>query len=172
MKLFVANCSRQFQIFNYRLPEVPSPKAQGIEIGSQVRIGGEFAKPELDAVLKTLLMYGAKEQKVAADSEEVVPLVYSVDAPVRLLTIQKVIENNGDSLLRRGARFRKAAAIATSNQLAENVGGLQNFESSIEEEKQGDFRDRDPFAEGLRVAADSGPAQGPKPRAPRTRKAA
>lgn len=170
MFMFVANCSRQKQIVNYRLPENPSPKSQEVPMGGQVRLGGDLTTPQFAAVVEQLSRYGMTDVDRLSDGNGmVIPLVYS-RTPIPASTMRTVMQHNADILTSMGKEIRKRAAIATAETINEHMDGLQELKMSVEEESQGSFTDRDPLTEGLRVVRNEAPT--PEPKAPRRRKAA
>lgn len=172
MRIHVANCSKQVQIINYRLPEVASPRSQEVGLGRQEILGGDVTAPQFDALRVQFARYGFTDLSKVGDApaDMVIPLVFST-RPITSGDIQAVMRRNTEILEDRGKVIRRMAAVATAEHINQNMSGLRELSMSVEEDDQGSFTDRDPLAEGNKWVPDGRPAP-EAPRRGRGRKAA
>lgn len=161
-KLYVANCSQQNQSVNYRLIESVGVKQQTIEIGQQIILGGrDITDIQIDGIIEQLDPYGFFRADTIGKQHHYAGLVYSLDKPVSLDLMSRVIERNREILIHKGREIRQQAAVAVNNSLDENTGSAPDMlEMSVQEEKRGTGGDSstDPLSEGVRVTkhADRG----------------
>lgn len=170
MKLYIANCSAQNHVLNYRLKESPKIWTQPVTAGSQVLIGSaDLMSDQIDAIVEQLSQYGMVGVEDVKNSKRHIPLVYSVGKPVSGDIIRLAIFRNGGVLTERGVEARKAAAIATDKSLetfAQEAGlpAVDALSVSVEEVESGNMERTDqPIAEGIRIDK-TGTAGGPPPR--------
>lgn len=156
-KMFVANCTQQIQDFQYRLPERAEMLRQSIAIGGQIVLADDLRPMDVDAVKDQHERYNMIHVDRIGTVRAFVPLVYSLDRPVRSERIAEQVEANQLILVERGRKIRQDAAIAVNarveNQLAEDraEARLNQLEMSVVEENR-DPRDESPeVAEGVRV---------------------
>lgn len=155
-KLYVGNISAQNQVLNFRLPDSPKVIAQFIAIGRQETIGGknkELSDPEVDAFIAQMSAYGLRRaEDLNKFGEDVVPYIYSINAPIKYDTLIKAIEHNRETLKEAGHTRRKNAALGINAALSNNLP-LNELEMSVEEETSGSFASETPkpIAEGYRV---------------------
>lgn len=157
MKLYVANCSQQSQVINYRIIEFPRAMSQPCEIGQQIMIGrADLSLPQIENVIAQLRIYGlhtVEEVMTLRDPTITVPFVANIDKPVSTDMIQKVMHHNRGVLRLRGKKLREEAAIATSMKMSEMTpGAAQTLEMTIQEEKTGSLaHDDEIINEGMRI---------------------
>lgn len=164
MKLYIANCSQQSRVINYRIIEFPRAMTQPCEIGQQIMVGrADLSLPQIEGVVKDMRQYGlllVEEINALRNTDITIPFVASVDKPVTADMIQKVMWHNRGVLRLRGKKLREEAAIATSVKMGEMTpGAAQTLEMSIQEEKSGSLAHDDAVSEGYRIGTD-----GEKPR--------
>lgn len=171
MKLYIANCTQQTFMCNYRLIESPRPHAQPITAGGQIIVAKpDLNLPQIEDIIRQLRKYGLLTLEEASQlrrSDPPCTLACSIDKVISVETIQKIMLHNQGVLFLNGKRFREEAAIATSNQLGEmNRTAGETLEMTIQEEKpgSGDHSGVAPINEGLRI--DTGK---PRESAPRGR---
>lgn len=121
MKIFIANCTNQVQLFSCRILEERKPRTVAILLGRQVCLSGELTKEQVDEVVNQHVRYGLIPVTEAATWKAYAPLVFSVDRPVPSTLMNKRIELNKLVLKERGARFRREAAIAAATYIKNNV---------------------------------------------------
>jgi hypothetical protein len=161
-------------MFAYCIPEMAGVKTQAIRMGSQVPIPGELNPMQVDAIIEQHRIYGLVTVEEFERMKAFVPFVASVDRPVKMETIQRVMALNTGVLVKRGQDMRKEAAVAVNAAIEEITPSIETLEMSVEEERQGSFSDRDAMSEGVRVSRGFNPDGSPKdaPRRGRPRKAA
>lgn len=150
MRLYIANCSQQDHILNYRVPEISSPLTRPIPIGTQVNLG-DMTDPQNEAVIAQLRKYGLLSAGELSRANGVVPLVFSTGSPVKSEVMARVMAHNSGVLNMRGVEIRKEAAIAAAGRVAEISPSLKAFESSVVEESHGNGPASDPISEGFRI---------------------
>ena len=163
MKLYIANCSQQSQVINYRIIEFPRAMTQPCDIGQQIMVGSrDLSLPQIEGVIRDMRIYGlmtVEEVSALRNTSQTIPFVASVDKPVTTDTIQKVMLHNRGVLRLRGKKLREEAAIATSMKMSEMTpGAAQTLEMSIQEEKTGSLaHDDEIISEGVRISTDPTP---------------
>jgi len=155
-KLYVANCSQQNQSVNYRLIESIGVKQQTIEIGQQIILGGrDITDIQIDGIIEQLDPYGFFRADTIGKQHHYAGLVYSLDKPVSIDLMSRVIQRNREILIHKGREIRKEAAVAVNNALGDDHTGPapDMLEMSVQEEKRGTGADSstDPMNEGVRV---------------------
>jgi hypothetical protein len=166
-KMYVANCTNQVQQFVYRLPEIPAPRSQTIDIGRQVLLSGELTTKDIEAIIKQHSKYGFKsvqevEQKSNAGERPFVGLVYSLDKYINVEKIKRVLLLNHNVLILRGSQQRKAAAVAASDAINQQTEGTPLALKALElqAEEMADNKNPNPeFNEGVRVSSEETPTE-------------
>lgn len=148
MKLFIANLTKQHQIFLYRVLEESVPgghsRHQDIAIGTQVMLPSDFSTDQINAIIDHQKLYGIKSVEEAQQIKGFTGLVYSIGKPVQLNDegfVKDVLHHNDDTLTDRANDRRETTAAAiTSNmqQLGRERGApLQRTEVEQVEETTG-----------------------------------
>lgn len=151
-KVFVANCTKQPHDFIFRVPEENKTRMQRIMDGHQVPLSGEYDDKQIEAIVSHHAKYGLIRSDEVDRSKIFNGLCYSIDKPVPLGILMKVLDHNSKVLTERGQELRKEAAVAVSETLNKNTDNtLSNFEVDVVEEKKGS-EDGTGFEERLRVA--------------------
>lgn len=167
-RLYVANCTRRRHIFAYRIPDdenrLPQRDAaymQPIEPGGQVQIGGnrrEFSTPQINAIVEQQSIYGLIYVSDIGNTTDICDSCYSIDKPVSLEQIQRLITRNDQFLAVKGTRIREAAALAAHASIEQTLreqaipGNVNSLEMSVDEEERGSRPDDiKPVAEGVQV---------------------
>lgn len=167
MKMYVANCTQQVQDFIYRTIGSVTTRTQRIEIGSQVRLSGEFNTEDIDYIVSQHAKYGmvaASSIKNGPGSKKFVGVCYSVDKPVAVDSIQIAISLNTQVLIERGRETRQQAAVAVNNIIADQNTSLETLELSVVEEPKDGSEPK--VAEGHRVTERENPDRSPTPPEP------
>lgn len=157
MKLYIANCSQQSQVINYRIIEFPRAMTQPCDIGQQIMVArADLTLPQIEGVVRDMRIYGlltVEEVAALRDTNITIPFVAAVDKPVSTDIIQKVMYHNRGVLRLRGKKMREEAAIATSVKMGEMTpGAAQTLEMTIQEEKTGSLaHDDEVINEGVRI---------------------
>ena len=174
MKIFIANCTKQDNLFAYRIPETAGVKTQAIRMGSQAQIPGELNHIQVEGIIEQHRIYGLVTVEEFERMKVFVPFVASIDRPVKEETIRRVMALNTGVLVKRGQDMRREAALAVNAVIEQGSTAIETLEMSVEEEHQGSFTDRDAMSEGVRVSRGFNPDGSPKdaPRRGRPRKAA
>ena len=139
MILYVANCSKQIQDFQYWLPETPRAHAQIIGIGQQIKIAG--STDVLEGIIEQHRKYGIVNIKEVNRSKEFFGTAYSFDKPIDVDSIMNAIDRNDQAMEDAALESRKAAAVSMNNQLEATVqsmgGRMGHSEVEIVEQSKG-----------------------------------
>lgn len=182
-RLYIANCTRQNRVINYRLDYHPEQgkrrftpaRSQTVQPGQQINLGGDLNIGQIEDVidqLNKLGMVGAVEVKRAKGGNPI-PFVFSIDKAIPRPIIEEVLSHNRGALILSGERRRQLAAIAGNEALINKIGQMTDpvaapDEFVVEYEQQETTVDGDKRIEqGFRVQnrADAGA----QPAAPRKR---
>ncbi len=168
MQLYVANPTKQIQVFAYRMLGEKGIFTQTIGIGQQVKLSKVFDTPQLEAVMDHHARYGFVRSDEVDRVKSQINGIFSVDRPVTAAKIAKAMMLNTNVLVIRGREARKQAAIATSNRIdteideltrtaRSDVGRLRELDLSIvEQEPEGGYRPgEEPVGEGILVTKES-----------------
>lgn len=146
-KLFVANCTKQQQLFYYRIIDDPRPSPAPFSV--TIRPGGqvvlphkELTSPQIDAIVEQHAPYGLIDAREVDRTRPFIGMCYSLDQPVPLEAIQKGIVHNDEVLEIRGLETRKAAAIAVSNAVesqSNKEDAPEGIDLEVEQEDQDKF---------------------------------
>lgn len=180
MKMYIANCTQQRQIFMYRLPEtngsgmMGGQRQQDIEIGQQVILSGDLNKFQIDAVVDQHARYGlVAVEEIDRTKGAFTGLCYSIDKPVPVNKLLYVINANKGVLDLRGQEIRKEAAVAINDHVEKQMGDsvfgakppqLEKLEIEVEEKKFGTGPAHEPLEEKLRVTRNEDPTPAPRQR--------
>jgi hypothetical protein len=186
MRLYIANCTRQFQQVHYRLDIVddagrkdsnsrfqPS-KQQTIAPGRQVALGGDLDHPsQITDIIDQLRRHGLAGVEEINRLKGVVPYLCSTDKPVPASAIRQVMEHNKGIRIDQGQQRRARAAVAVTKTVEDAVAaqaaaqGLkppedQNVEVEFEQVEQSEAGEST-IAEGYRVDENAPlkPTKGP-----------
>ena len=107
MKLFIANGTKQVQVFMYWVAEAKSPRTQTIPVGAQIQITGDLSQPEIDSIIAQHVKYGLTAAEEVERSRSYSSLIYSVDRPVKTGLIERALAFNHNVLLLRGKKVRE-----------------------------------------------------------------
>jgi hypothetical protein len=137
--LYIGNTTKKTQIFLYRVPEDPRPTPLRMEIrpGSQERLPSrDLSMPAIEAIVAAHAPYGLIPVSEVPRHKPFVGMCYSIDREIPLERIQLGLVHNDELLETQGREIRAAAAIATTNAISQQTGGVLNeLELSVEEEK-------------------------------------
>jgi hypothetical protein len=162
MKLYIGNATKQIFNFLYRVPEATGVRSQEIQIGAQVQVSGELSMEAVEMIIDQHIRYGLVDASKIDQAREFSGLCYSVDKPINIRSIEKLMEHNTDELIKLGKKIRQEAAISGNNALENELNEsdrpekLRNFEMSIVEENHDDRDEMPAIAEGFRVVPDEG----------------
>lgn len=163
-KVFIANCTMQNQIANFRLPEFPKPHSIQIPMGRQVEVG-DLTPPQLDSFVEQMGRYGMVHADEAGKTGPKVSLLYSTKGPIPQQAFLRVIERNKGILRVEGVKRRQEAAIAANSAMNTEETPVQKLEMSIEEDTPGSFGGQDdPIEEGIRIDNDAVTSENKPPR--------
>jgi len=161
VNLYIANATMQNRIANLRVPEVTKNIQLNIARGRQVRVPKDLAQQDVDSIVEQMSKYGSiKIDEIGSKRSyaTTIPYILSVDKPVPVTAIKRVLDHNKGVLKLRGDEVRQQAALASSQVMEEAAPGtLDNFETTLIEEKSGGMvheGDEKPVAEGLRVSGN------------------
>ena len=116
MKLYVANCTKQYHSFVYRLPEgnrMSTPVK--LSPGEQKLIGADkLSNTDVDAIVAHHRQYGMVSESEIKNTHSYVGLCYSVDKPVSLAGITMAFDVNKAVLTELARENLSNAAVASS----------------------------------------------------------
>lgn len=162
--LFIANTSKQHQIFMYRLPEHAIPKYADIRVGTQVKIPGDLSPEAIKLIVEHAAPYGLKAVSELPRNRDFVGLCYSVNEPVKLDHLFSTFEHN-DVVLNDKAEERRedqAAIIAQEIQNAMREVGVEVPRAEVTMVE--DTKDTPRVANGYEITAPGvAPKHGGKP---------
>jgi len=147
MKLYIANTTKQANVFHYRMPENPRIYQKDIPAGGQAMIHSpELTQFEVDHIVKQHEIYGLCDASRLDQNKAYVGLCYSVDKPIDADKIAKTLKKNDAVLEREGQEFRKNSAVALNEALnAESDNSVKQLSVEIvEEAKRGQTASHDP----------------------------
>lgn len=159
--LYIANCTLQNRVVNFRIPEVNKAIQLTIARGRQVRVSSQELNPiQITSIVEQLSVFGARLVEHLGKKttrEERIPYIISSGNPVPATLIAKMLKDNQSAIKESGARFRKEAALASSeyieNQAPET---LRLLDTVIAEDTPGTIENNDdPISEGLRVVGSA-----------------
>jgi hypothetical protein len=116
MKLYIANTTKQRQIFAYRKLETGRLIQIPINHGDQMMVL-DGSTEEVEAVVQHHQVYGLVDSTKIDQSQAFVGLCYSLNKPVSASVIEKAIRDN-DIHLTRGAHGRRQASVAALDSTA------------------------------------------------------
>lgn len=142
MRIFAANCSQQHQIASYTMLESLKTITSHIGLGTQQHIGkADMNQQEVDYILSQLTPYGwvhINDIKTLMGTR-LLPIVYSIDKPVSLSDMNKVINHNRGLLTKTGEQMRKDAAVDAHHVLSQgDREAADTMELTIREATAGD----------------------------------
>ena len=157
MKLYIANCTKQYHSFVYRLPETKRVSTPiKLNPGEQKLIGADkLSQSDIDAIISHHRQYGMLSEKEVKRSDNYVGLCYSIGDPVSLDGITMAFDVNAHVLNEIARDNLSKAAIASSvNDTTANpkLGKLNNL--SIEVVEQSKPGQTGEVALGVEVARD------------------
>lgn len=113
-ELYIANCTNQVNLFQYRMPEERMPRQMQIEPGSQAKIphfrGGAPTVEEVKLIVEQHEVYGLVKVDEIDRTKPYVGLCYS-NKEIPVDTIMKAHEHNHDVLVRQGVKTREESAV-------------------------------------------------------------
>ncbi|HDT0657935.1 TPA: hypothetical protein QIB60_000536 [Enterobacter cloacae subsp. dissolvens] len=122
MKLFIANCSSQPHMFNYKLPEKHQPFGVKIRAGSQHML--ENTADVINHIIKQHEPYGF--QRSAKVDKNFSGICYSIDKPVTVGRIEENHEQKVENLDDMSQKILEANAVSLNNTVDNVV--IQNGE--------------------------------------------
>lgn len=144
MKLFIANTTKQRNIFTFRTLETGRLRQIPIEHGSQMMVL-DGSTEEVEAVIQHHQIYGLVDSTKIDQSKAFVGLCYSVNKPVSAAVIEKTIRDNDVHLTRNAHNRRQASVAALDSTLRESgTGYTGEMEVSVEQAKGRDDHDDSP----------------------------
>lgn len=146
-QIYVANPTDQYRVLHYRLIEANRPFQQPIDSGRQVRIPVDLNVPQVENLLEQFSKYNIVNMKDVGGykGRHMIPLIYSMDAPVPRPMIELARQINNGMARAIGKETRKAAAVAAAHQIAEvDPAAAKTLEVAVTEEKAGTLLRDDP----------------------------
>lgn len=145
MKLYIANTTKQRNIFTFRTLETGRLRQIPIEHGSQMMVLDKASTEEVEAVIQHHQIYGLVDYSKIDQSQAFVGLCYSINKPVPASVIEKTIRDNDGHLTRGAHNLRQASIMALDSKLRESGTGYDGeMEFSVEQAKGRDETDDSP----------------------------
>jgi hypothetical protein len=163
MKTYIANCTQQNQIINFRLPEGRKVMTHTIPMGRQLLIG-DLSPPEIEALQAQLGPYGLVPVADIGRSRNKITYVYSTSGPVSAANIGRALDRNRAILREEGKKRRENAAIAANMGMNTDETPVKNLEMTIEEVTSGTLADDEPVGEGFRIDNTQSMSENRRPR--------
>lgn len=143
-RLYVANCTRQFQEIYYRLdynnkgePEAnrnfQPAKRQTIPPGRQINLGGDLHMTQINDIVEQLKPYGLVGSVDVPRLKTMAPYVFNIDQAVTADVIRNVRNVNSGILIQQGKQQRARAAIIVNETVA-NVVSNEFAEAGVTKE--------------------------------------
>ena len=163
--VYVANATKQYVDFSYRLPERKSLVTIRIPMLSQVQLSPkDMSQPEVSAVMAQWEKYGILDaSKLERVPETFAGYLISVGKPVPSARLQKAVAYRDLVLEAQGRKTRTEAALAMAQSIELATGNetpARQYEISVAEiEPEGGFTNPQDthLAEGFRVTNDGLP---------------
>jgi hypothetical protein len=142
-RLFVANVTKQFFVFTYRVPERTQPCTQRIEPGGQICIAPngsntDLTQMEIDAILKQYEKYGIQEaDRIDHSKGPFNGICYAIGKQISVEKLRKAVTKQEQALDRLGLQMRQEAAVAAHSQFEKQFLGEEMKKKvaiSVEEE--------------------------------------
>ncbi|MFT2797533.1 hypothetical protein [Serratia sp. N21D137] len=133
MKLFIANTTKQRQIFAYRKLETGRLVQIPIKHGEQMMVL-DGSTEEVDSVIEHHQVYGLIDSTKIDQSQAFVGLCYSINKPVSASVIEKTIRDN-DIHMTRGAHNRRQASVAALDSSLRESGTGYSGEMEVSAEQ-------------------------------------
>lgn len=137
-RLYIANCTQQYQVLNYRLVENRNAMTQPVDMGRQVQIArADLTDVQVESVIEQMRKYGLlMTDEIGKKHQTQIPFVASVGHPVGADLIRRVIDHNKGIMQIDGEKLRRHAAIAVNQKMAETTpNAAETLEMTIQEEK-------------------------------------
>lgn len=163
VKMYVANCTKQVQDFQYVLPGGNGrPRKQPIAIGGQIRVSGDLSTAEVAAVVEQHAKYGMRSVLELRNARDYTGLIWD-EKPINVPRIlPEAFELNDGVLDARGRQIRTEAAVAANNRTEEQSGRkIDAYEVSIVEEDNRRTGHTGRMNETTRVTREADPTKGP-----------
>lgn len=113
MKLYLANCSRQKHIFNYKVPEKTQQFMQPIPAGSQIMLN--YPEDVVMFILQQHEPYGLQHYRKV--DKNFAGTCYAIDEPISAADIMNGVEQKTANLKQAGEDLLNASAVAYNNAL-------------------------------------------------------
>ena len=142
MKLYIANCTKQVQVFSYRIIEKNGVRTQTIPMGGQIALADDLTSNEVDDIIEQHAKYGLIDAAMVDRTKEFIGLCYSIDKIVPMTRLRSSLEHNDGVLVERGKQLQTEAALAVNQQIEHSLeeshvpGGLKDLTVSWAEERR------------------------------------
>lgn len=125
MDLYIANCTQQVQMFNYRPLGSMQQQFRQIGIGQQVKLGSPtWGTADIDHIIAQHTIYGMVRVDEIDRTRHFAGLCYDVDRPVPVAKVMHTIETNQQVLTRRGEEQRADAAVMVNHGMEKALGDI------------------------------------------------
>ncbi|MFU0948670.1 hypothetical protein ACM26Q_23575 [Kluyvera ascorbata] len=156
MKLYIANTTKQRQIFAYRKLETGRLIQIPINHGCQMMVL-DGSTEEVESVIQHHQVYGLIDSTKIDQSQAFVGLCYSLNKPVSASVIEKAIRDNDIHLTRGAHGRRQASVVALDSALRDSGTGYSGeMEVSAEQAKSREDSEDTPTVNETIVTEKSG----------------
>lgn len=163
MQTYIANCTQQRQIINYKLPESRKVTSYTIPMGKQLNVG-DLTTPEMKAIEAQLGPYGLRSVDDISRSRQKITYLYSTGKPVSAADIVRALDQNRGILSVEGKHRREQSAVAANSNMNTEETPLNRLEMSVEEETSGSEPSDDPIGEGFKIDNTLSTSENKRPR--------
>ncbi len=132
-KIYIANCTKQVQQLQFRVPENPQIIMGEIPIGEQ-KLVWDGSTPAIQDIIEQLSAYGMVSVAELPRTKRFAGLCYSLDVPVKMDAIVMANRHNIDVLFDKGVEIRKALAVAVDKKFQRDPVRPHNTRIEFEEQ--------------------------------------
>lgn len=161
-RMFIGNLTNQIQEFSYRLPERRSPVRITIPIGAQTLLSGDLTTQDIEAIIEHQAPYGFTPVNEIDRTRGFVGMCWQLDKKIEVAKLKQGIGRNFQILDARGRQIRSEAAIAITDQMANNGAPVTALEVTMQEVEAKDGPKEASLHEVVRVSATEDPGEGPR----------
>ena len=139
-KLYVANTSKQIQLFSYSHSEWSGPRHISIAPGSQAQFTEDFTPQELESIIRQHSAYGMVRASELDRTRPHVGLVYDIDKPVKLNAIEGTLfDHNNKALTEQSKEIMKEQTAAMAQQVEHQMNTpVQALHVTVQETERKD----------------------------------
>lgn len=122
-KLFIANTTKQRNMFSFRALETGKLRTIPIAPGTQEVVLANGSTDDIDGIIRHHAKYGLQDASKIDQRTQFIGLCYSIDSPVKASVIENALRDNDEKLTRDASDRRQAALIALDQSQSEQNNG-------------------------------------------------